>query len=203
MGRMRLLIRWVGYGFIVVGVALFIASYLVTYNRGGISAIAERFYHPLAGAFQLAMCVGPGLLLVGIAYWLEKRRKHTDRSGQSPSNEEQEAPSITFLSALPSPKTNTPLKMVELRGLLFMYYENAQTIGEVSANVPAFYKFPQSAVVTRERQPLLIVRIEESSVGSMLCAIVPSGEIYNFGPFSRTDQSAFLYKGCADSLRSY
>jgi hypothetical protein len=27
------------------------------------------------------------------------------------------------------------LKMVELRGLLFMYYENAQTIGEVSANV--------------------------------------------------------------------
>ena len=72
---MRLLIRWVGYGFIVVGVALFIASYLVTYNRGGISAIAERFYHPLADAFQLAMCIGPGLLLIGIADWLEKKKE--------------------------------------------------------------------------------------------------------------------------------
>src|SRR3954465_7423462 len=164
MGGMRLLIRWIGYGLIVVGVALFIASYLVTYDRGGISAISERFFHPLADAFQLAMCVGPGLLLLGVAEWLGKRRKRRDGSGQSPSNEDQGAPSITFLSALPDPKTNTPLKMVELRGLLFMYYENAQTIGEVSANVPAFYKFPQSAVVTRERQPLLIVRIEESSV---------------------------------------
>ena len=191
---MRLLIRWVGYGFIVVGVTLFIASYLVTYNGGGISAIAERFYHPLADAFQLAMCIGPGLLLIGIADWLEKRGKRSDRSRQSPSKEEQEAPSVTFMSALPNPKTSTPLKMVELRGLLFMYYENAQTIGEVSANVPAFYKFPQSVVVTRERQLLLIIRIEESPVGSMLCAIVPSGEIYNFGSFSLTEPNTFLTK---------
>jgi hypothetical protein len=52
---------------ISLGLALFLASYVMTYLRGGFSAIASRFINPFGDAFLLMVCVAPGLLLVGAA----------------------------------------------------------------------------------------------------------------------------------------
>jgi hypothetical protein len=118
-----------------------------------------------------------------------------DLSKHAPNIGEQVTPSIGFMSELPHPKFNTPVRMVELRELLFMYYENPRTIGEITAGISPLIKCPQAVVVTKQNQPLLIVRTEESSFGSsMLCAVEPTGERYNFGSFSRTDQDTFLRK---------
>jgi hypothetical protein len=46
---------------------VFIFGYVMTYLRGGFSAIASRFINPFGDAFLLMVCVGPGLLLVGAA----------------------------------------------------------------------------------------------------------------------------------------
>jgi hypothetical protein len=63
----RTLFRWLGYVLISLGLALFLASYVMTYLRGGFSAIASRFINPFGDAFLLMVCVAPGLLLVGAA----------------------------------------------------------------------------------------------------------------------------------------
>ena len=64
---MRTVFRWLGYVLISLGLVLFLGSYVMTYLRGGFSAIASRFINPFADAFLLMVCVGPGLLLVGAA----------------------------------------------------------------------------------------------------------------------------------------
>jgi hypothetical protein len=118
----------------------------------------------------------------------------TDLATQAPMNDQQDSPSIAFMRELPHPASNTPSKMVEVKGLLFMYYENVRTIGEMTENLPAVYRYPQVAVVSRQREPLLIIRIEESALGAMLCAIEPSGTRFNLGSFARTDSDTFLRK---------
>jgi hypothetical protein len=63
----RTSIRWLGYALVVLGAALFLGSYLMTFNRGGLTAVADRFFSPFADAFLLGLCIGPGLILIGIA----------------------------------------------------------------------------------------------------------------------------------------
>ena len=64
---MRTTIRWLGYAMIFIGVALFLGSYVMTYMRGGFSAVALRFINPFGDALLLGLCIGPGLILVGLA----------------------------------------------------------------------------------------------------------------------------------------
>lgn len=106
------------------------------------------------------------------------------------------SPSIHFMSELPHPEFNTPRDMIQSGRILFMYYENPRTIGEMTAGIEPFYKYPQVAVVvTEERQPVMIVRVEESAFGtSMLCSVEPNGKRSNFGSFSRTDRDTFIRK---------
>ena len=69
---MTRVVRWTGYVLIAAGVLLFLASYFATYERGGWSAIAERFFNPFGDALLVGLCVGPGLLLLG---WAERRER--------------------------------------------------------------------------------------------------------------------------------
>ena len=107
-----------------------------------------------------------------------------------------EEPSIKFMQELPDPNSNQPAGIIQSGSALVMYYENAKTIGEMALKKIVLYKYPQVAViVSEEKKPILIVRVEESSLGtSMLCAIEPTGIRSNFGPFSSTDQNTFLRK---------
>ncbi|MBR1156106.1 hypothetical protein [Bradyrhizobium sp. JYMT SZCCT0428] len=64
---MRSVIRWFGYALIALGAAIFAGRYFMTYQRGGIGAVAERFFHPLSDAVLLGLCVAPGLIILGFA----------------------------------------------------------------------------------------------------------------------------------------
>lgn len=106
------------------------------------------------------------------------------------------SPSVHFMSELPHPDFNKPVDVVPLGSLLLMYYENVRTIGQVTVGGPALFKFPQVAVVVDEpKQPHFIVRVEESAFGTAMLGVVhPSGSHSNYGPFSRTNRSAFIRK---------
>jgi hypothetical protein len=73
-----------------------------------------------------------------------------DLSKHAQNIDEQITPSTIFMTALPHPKFNTPARMVELRGVLFMYYENPRTIGEITAGISPLNKCPQAVVVTKK-----------------------------------------------------
>ena len=103
-------------------------------------------------------------------------------------------PHITFMSELPHSDHNKPSNMIQSGGLLIMYYENVRTIREIEDGL-GLYKYPQVAVVMTKEDPLLIVRVEESSFGtSMLCSVSPTGNRSNLGSYLKTDQDTFISK---------
>lgn len=77
---------------------------------------------------------------------------------------------------------------------IILYYENPKTIGNVSAGTPSIYKYPQCAIIAEGQSSFLIVRVEESDFGSMLCVIEPSGVRANMGPFTKTTRELFVRK---------
>jgi hypothetical protein len=100
-----------------------------------------------------------------------------------------------FMTELPHPKMNTPAGMFRSGEAVFMYYENPRTIGAVTAGIESPYKYPQVVVVSDQKRPLVIVRIEENAFGgSMLCTIDANGKHTNLGPFTRTSRDAFITK---------
>jgi hypothetical protein len=104
-------------------------------------------------------------------------------------------PSIHFISQLPHSETNVPKKVFERAGLTYLYYEKPRTIGEVTAHVRPPYAYPQVAiVVSKDRSPMLIVRIEVSSTGSFLCAIDVAGNRSNAGRCASSTPDSFLEK---------
>jgi hypothetical protein len=120
-----------------------------------------------------------------------------DLSGHAPLHPgEASSPNIQFIAGLPHPDFNKA-EIIKRHGeLLLMYYENVRTFKDVAVDGPALFTYPQAVVVVDEqREPLMIVRLEESTFGtSMLCSIDPTGKHFNHGPLSRTERNAFLEK---------
>jgi hypothetical protein len=108
--------------------------------------------------------------------------------------DEAPTPSPIFMAELPHPEANTPNHVLKHGNKTVLYYENPKTIGNVSAGIPSIYKYPQCAIIAEGQSPLMIVRVEESDFGSMLCVIEPSGERGNMGAFTKTTRELFLKK---------
>jgi hypothetical protein len=106
--------------------------------------------------------------------------------------DEKPVPSPIFMAELPHPEANTPNHVLKHGNKTILYYEYPKTIGNVEAGMPSIYKYPQCAVIAEGQS--LIVRIEESDFGSMLCIIEPSGLRRNMGSFSKTTRELFLEK---------
>jgi hypothetical protein len=105
-------------------------------------------------------------------------------------SDKKPVPSPIFMAELPHPEANTPNHVLKHGNKTILYYENPKTIGNVEAGIPSIYKYPQCAVIANGQS--LIVRVEESDFGSMLCMIEPSGLRRNMGPFTKTTRESFL-----------
>jgi hypothetical protein len=105
-----------------------------------------------------------------------------------------EAPDTMFMSELPHSSTSVPKHKVTVGTKTFLYYERPKTIGQIVGGGPGMFDYPQCAVIADGSTPLMIVRIEDSGFGSMLCVITPEGRRSNLGPFEITDARSFLLK---------
>lgn len=132
----------------------------------------------------------------GMPLILELASMDERRGGNAPRKEPAVPgkPDMMFMVQLPSPDTERPQHVENKRSKTILYYENPKTIGEVSAGVPPMYEIPQCAVVTESGAPQMIVRVEESGFGSMLCVVTPDGNHRNLGTFKKASRDAFLAK---------
>jgi hypothetical protein len=156
-----------------------------------IESKVDKASQSLANRHGVTICLRSSKLSItqwGLADLSERPAPDSTDAGSSPS--------ILFISELPQP--NTPMDVIRLDdpSVDLLYYENVKTLGGEVLGNPSLYKYPQVAVVTSKKdETLLIVRIEESALGtSMLCTIEPSGDRSNLGLYSRTDRSTFIKK---------
>lgn len=147
-------------------------------------SILDSLANPMMRAFAVDM----------VAQTVVQRLDATSNFAVPEPRDEKPVPSPIFMAELPHPKANTPDHVLKHSNKTILYYENPKTIGNVEARIPSIYKYPQCAVIAEKQSPVMIVRVEVSDFGSMLCVIESSGLRRNMGLFTKTTRELFLKK---------
>lgn len=113
---------------------------------------------------------------------------------QSPTHSQVKAeqPNIAFIGQLPHFEHNQTLRTFQHHTFLVKYYKNPKSYGEVVADITSPYNYEHVAVIEEHREPLLIIRTEESKFGKFICSFSRYGEHRNFGEFLHDDEANFL-----------
>ncbi len=118
-----------------------------------------------------------------------------DGLSRSPVHDQErsEQPATYFIAELPCPDHSKVVKAFQYNRYSITYYRNPKSYGEVVADIPPIYRYPQVAVIESQNEPISIIRTEVSLNGTIfLCSLSRNGDHRNYGPFLYADAASFL-----------
>ncbi len=104
-----------------------------------------------------------------------------------------------FFADCPDPEHDRCLARADVDGVLYLYFEDVQTMAVLRLGIPRVMRYLQVVLVFGpDGLPRRMIRLERSLFGTqMLCVLERDGRHLNFGPAERTDPAAFLARAVA------
>lgn len=119
---------------------------------------------------------------------------YEDASPDRPDSD-RDAEDSLFFADCPDPEHDRCLARAEVDGVLYLYFEDVQTMAELRLGIPPVMRYLQVVlVVGPDGLPGRMVRLEYCTLfgTQMLCVLERDGRHLNFGPAERTDPESFL-----------